>query len=644
MSLQLPDDTVALLWGELQTEIDNSDKYDCSSEDFEAAVENIGTINTCNTTTSIGAERRNSMPTLFEGQELKMTDNSSGCPTSTGVNALNSAQQSLLGAADIDIDREASTPTPPVLRLFEGQQHSQSIGGSMSTLDHRRYLSPENVPSVEKGDNVLAGGSNSQFSLDGGLNTGSSSMASVGNNLQRYAHDVSKRFSTGSIGLKQSNLGLNGNIDASTTSPGFDHLFEPTPVLDPDPCSGRFNSHSQFGSATTQSELSDLLVGSTSSTQEFNIDRDQYQKRLLSINATSQLLHKASSAPILGRSNTSSMNQGMNGSSGNSSWDLNQHTSASLHQRSNVVSNSSFASLSAPSSKLSRVKSDSNAIWAAADIRQQNRGNQRRNKFLTLNRPRVSTAQQHIKQQKQQQQIGSLPSIKSATVAAPSPDPYQNSFDDSIVERRKRCDYIDFSMIDDSKISDDKNIYGQTYESVLRNPTLSEVKRADIRVLAPVKNLRDIPTFPKKLMNMLSRSDVTDAITWLPHGRSFIVRNPKLFEEEIYPRFFKPAKYKSFQRQLNLWKFLRINKGFDSGSYYHHLFLRGKPTLVKKMTLPTKSDETDRRSSNPDEVEPDFYALAKVRPLPELPPSNTPLPPKYGSVLTGANYSAGARY
>lgn len=228
-----------------------------------------------------------------------------------------------------------------------------------------------------------------------------------------------------------------------------------------------------------------MLVGSacTSSTQEFNIDREQYQKRLMSINAATsqQLMQKSSSAPILGR-NASSMNS--NGSV-NTSWDLNRHTSASLQQRSNVVSSSSFASLSRPLSKMSRVKSDSNAIWGAADVRQQNRGNQRRNKYLTLNRPRVSSAQQHIKQQKQkqQQQVGNLSSIKP-----PSSDPYLNSFDDSIVERRKKCDYIDFSMIDDSKISDDKNIYGQTYESVLRNSTLSEVKRADIRVLAPVKS------------------------------------------------------------------------------------------------------------------------------------------------------------
>ena len=70
---------------------------------------------------------------------------------------------------------------------------------------------------------------------------------------------------------------------------------------------------------------------------------------------------------------------------------------------------------------------------------------------------------------------------------------------------------------------------------------------------------------------------------WFPHGRSFAIFNPKEFEKVVMGRFFNQSKLASFIRQLNLYNFKRIAVGPDAGSYYHEMFLRGKPFLATKI-------------------------------------------------------------
>eukprot|EP00985_Skeletonema_marinoi_P010001 scaffold4712_cov137-Skeletonema_marinoi.AAC.4 len=93
--------------------------------------------------------------------------------------------------------------------------------------------------------------------------------------------------------------------------------------------------------------------------------------------------------------------------------------------------------------------------------------------------------------------------------------------------------------------------------------------------------------FPAKLYEMLEIVDslgLSDVVTWLPNGRSFQVKDPTKFMELVVPRFFKATKYRSFQRQLNLWGFLRVVKGQGNGVWYHESFIRGSPEMISKLT------------------------------------------------------------
>ena len=65
--------------------------------------------------------------------------------------------------------------------------------------------------------------------------------------------------------------------------------------------------------------------------------------------------------------------------------------------------------------------------------------------------------------------------------------------------------------------------------------------------------------FPQRLMDILSDRSLSDVISWLPHGRSFVIIRPDIFTEQVLPKYLPPVdartstKYPSFTRKLNRW-------------------------------------------------------------------------------------------
>jgi len=114
--------------------------------------------------------------------------------------------------------------------------------------------------------------------------------------------------------------------------------------------------------------------------------------------------------------------------------------------------------------------------------------------------------------------------------------------------------------------------------------------------------------FPWKLHRVLEESErfgFNTIVSW-QGNRTFKVHDPKNFEKSIMKKYFNQTRYKSFQRQLNIYGFERITVGDDVGSYTHHLLVRGKPNICRFMVR-TKvknkgskaqhSSKTPRRSS-----------------------------------------------
>jgi hypothetical protein len=93
--------------------------------------------------------------------------------------------------------------------------------------------------------------------------------------------------------------------------------------------------------------------------------------------------------------------------------------------------------------------------------------------------------------------------------------------------------------------------------------------------------------FPWKLHEMLDDADVegfSDIVSWLPGStNSFKVHQSGVFVEDIMPHYFKKIKFRSWQRQINMWGFERIKGGAGKGGYRHPNFIRGMPSLCCMM-------------------------------------------------------------
>jgi len=122
--------------------------------------------------------------------------------------------------------------------------------------------------------------------------------------------------------------------------------------------------------------------------------------------------------------------------------------------------------------------------------------------------------------------------------------------------------------------------------------------------------------FPERLHDMLTQDKYPDIVSWAPHGRCFVVRKPKEFEKNVLEQYFNQTKYRSFQRQLNLYGFKRLTGGSDRGGYYHPLMLRGRRKLCTRMRRLKPTSKLGgpivTNSALSPELEPNFYSMTPV--------------------------------
>ncbi|KAL7430267.1 hypothetical protein ACHAXM_002097 [Skeletonema potamos] len=103
-------------------------------------------------------------------------------------------------------------------------------------------------------------------------------------------------------------------------------------------------------------------------------------------------------------------------------------------------------------------------------------------------------------------------------------------------------------------------------------------------------NKNQAKTFPQVLQEILTTPEYQSIAHWLPDGLSFIIADKQRFSDEILPKYFREALFRSFVRKLNRWGFRRVKsrgKGGES-SFAHNNFVREKPLLCLKMRCKSK--------------------------------------------------------
>ena len=142
-------------------------------------------------------------------------------------------------------------------------------------------------------------------------------------------------------------------------------------------------------------------------------------------------------------------------------------------------------------------------------------------------------------------------------------------------------------------------------------PTKENVDWWNLQLSLPTQKRQ----FHVKLYLALEQSQVDgfeDVISWMPHGRAFKIIDRIRFEKEILLPYMNMKKYESFVRQCNLYDFRRLTNASgkeSSGASYNEWFLRGRPTLLHRMTRRKKKGTNCRPASDCME-EPNFFSMS----------------------------------
>lgn len=108
-----------------------------------------------------------------------------------------------------------------------------------------------------------------------------------------------------------------------------------------------------------------------------------------------------------------------------------------------------------------------------------------------------------------------------------------------------------------------------------------------------------VPTFLRKLYNMLNKESLRGIISWNDSGESFEVHDRERFIEEILPRYFKHKNMNSFVRQLNMYDFKKNKRSIHEIKFSHSYFQRDHPEMLGYIMRQTNSHyvaKSDKRA------------------------------------------------
>ena len=89
--------------------------------------------------------------------------------------------------------------------------------------------------------------------------------------------------------------------------------------------------------------------------------------------------------------------------------------------------------------------------------------------------------------------------------------------------------------------------------------------------------------FPELLWTILGEEQHPSLISWRNDGRTFVIHDQSQFEAIVMPLYFQTTEWRSFQKQLNIYGFRKVNR--QRRVYYHQYFMKDEPismALIKR--------------------------------------------------------------
>jgi HSF-type DNA-binding len=124
----------------------------------------------------------------------------------------------------------------------------------------------------------------------------------------------------------------------------------------------------------------------------------------------------------------------------------------------------------------------------------------------------------------------------------------------------------------------------------------TSTSRSSARVVAACDSTMQFPERLHTMMTYVEDEGLECIVSWVDNGRALQVNNSKRLVEEVLPLFFNQTKYRSFQRQLNMWSFERILCGCNRGAFQHPYFIKGRIDLCQHQTRHTFQRSTPKSS------------------------------------------------
>ena len=98
-------------------------------------------------------------------------------------------------------------------------------------------------------------------------------------------------------------------------------------------------------------------------------------------------------------------------------------------------------------------------------------------------------------------------------------------------------------------------------------------------------------SLPITLMNLLTNDEYHEILSFLPHGKCFLIKQTKEFTKKLMQQHFHLSKFGSFVSRLQRWGFAHLQDSILPGqhAFYHPLFQKGKWEPLGKMMYQAKS-------------------------------------------------------
>jgi len=147
------------------------------------------------------------------------------------------------------------------------------------------------------------------------------------------------------------------------------------------------------------------------------------------------------------------------------------------------------------------------------------------------------------------------------------------------------------------------------FKTLSRSPSMVTASNVDYRgKIRCAKKHKHKLTFPQMVHQILedtAKAGTNNILAWEDDGTSFHIYEPHVFNDTLLPRYSKKkTKFRSFQRQLNIYGFKMTKK---SGVYRHPLFRRGhmgsiarmRPRVQQKKKASDRDEDDDSHSCTP---------------------------------------------